>query len=147
MAGVAAYAGYAVLANTIYGAATGESGGFVGELFGVQDSIDDKTNQAKQEAADRQAALVAASQQKTAAPAALEVAPQVAPVLETPAVQTVVKPVAPVPPVIEKPAVMPSQKDAAVVAARKASIAEQRRRQGRASTILTGSGSGDLLGA
>lgn len=51
-------------------------------------------------------------------------------------------------PVVEKPAVMPTPGDANSTAAKRASLAEQMRRRGRASTILTDSGpASDALGA
>lgn len=50
-------------------------------------------------------------------------------------------------PVVTPPPVMPVPDDEAMAQARKRSIAEQTKRRGRASTILTSGPGGDTLGA
>lgn len=128
--GFAGYFAAAMLANTVYGAATGESGGLIGEAFGVQDKIDSQQAQAKQDALDRSNALQAkqdAANQANAAAIA-----NTASLITNPPVTTT----ALTPPTVTKPAVMPNASQSLQVA-RRTSIMEQRRRQGRASTILT----------
>tara|TARA_R110000868_G_scaffold411755_1_gene708904 strand:- start:22984 stop:23250 length:267 start_codon:yes stop_codon:yes gene_type:complete len=53
---------------------------------------------------------------------------------------------APVAPVVTEPIKTPTPNDASTKAAERASIAEQLRRRGRASTILTDTGATDTLG-
>jgi hypothetical protein len=50
------------------------------------------------------------------------------------------------PPAVTAPKPMPVQNDEAVRAAQKKSVAEQRRRRGRTSTILTAASDSDTLG-
>ena len=49
-------------------------------------------------------------------------------------------------PAVTPPTPMPTPDDAAIKAAKRRSIADQQRRQGRASTILTDTGTTDALG-
>lgn len=126
----ATYIAGAVAANTVYGLATGESGGLVGEAFGVQDKIDSQQAQAKQDALDR--ANAAQARQDAANKANADAIASTASLISNPPVT--VTAAAATPPTVTKPAVMPSidlQK------ARRTTIMEQRKRQGRASTILT----------
>ncbi len=130
------YVGAAMLANTIYGAATGESGGLIGEAFGVQDKADAAAAKAKQDALDRASALQARQDEGLAS-----LKTDLGPVAVAP-----VAPVAPVPtpPTVTPPAAMPTV-STSLLQARRESVAMMRKRQGRASTILTQSTS-DTLG-
>lgn len=159
MAAILPYITAATAVNSLYGAVTGTPGGLIGEIFGT----DEPAKPAAPAPTPPAPAPAAKVEEPVAAPAPV-VAPVVAapvapisPISPVPALETLLAPaaVAPAvtpavtlekPPEVTKPTVMPSTNDAAVKAAKAASIAEQLRRRGRASTILTDGGTYDPLG-
>ncbi|CAB4223291.1 hypothetical protein UFOVP1670_14 [uncultured Caudovirales phage] len=125
----APYIAAAVGINSIYGAVTGTPGGLIGEVFGQE------APKAAAPAAPAPAQLATQATPDTSATTAL-------PSVTQPPVTTTLLSLAP--PVVTPPPTMPSQATT-LAAAQRQSILDQRKRQGRASTILTNQTS-DLLG-
>lgn len=141
MSGIEVAAPYVAAAlgiNALYGTVTGEEGGLVGELMGVTDEREEAATKAKADAAARQQASIDALAARIP-DAPTTALPSVTP---PPAAVSLAAPVA------ATPAPMPAPMPVASVISdgvKRQSIAQQRRRAGRASTILTQTTS-DTLG-